>query len=518
MAARGVTRHVALARPQLRSKGDLQEPLQASAAQAARGPGLRTAVGALVLLVLLLLLLGRLGGGAVGGRGQGEARAKAGARPSGVPQRGPSELPDRELFDLPGSSFWDSAVDWARKKLKRETRPCASVYLMYDAPRTGKIKAWYHTLVPKQAADDTYFAVQGHTFGYFGLQQVRAWPIFQGRVVFSMWDQPENRRAQVEECGNLTVCTRFGNEGTGVKTFMNFHTWRVGKEYGFLTRAFDLGDNKIRYEGYLHASELGGWHLLSKLVVDSGEMPWWISSMYSFIEQWSPWDCGDARWGEFGPAFVQFETDAHEPSVWSQVRRATFMHTGHEKEDLYNMSANVTSDRARWGLGIGSSMGVHEVGKQLVVESAEEIPKQLREFDHLVGWDRLPRGCPGNSCENWWMEMWTEAWQPSNFPVTCVACLIAILSCCVCILTLRIVLDWFGFFFRRVTTNHSGREAMGAESVETEELGCSARRCRREAPYDPEVALPTLHSSGGSTRGGHTVLGGVQRLGKRERL
>jgi len=84
-------------------------------------------------------------------------------------------------------------------------------------------------------------------FGYLGLQQVEArdnWLGFMGTAIFSIWDSgcnaimdesacPENQRAQIIECGEMAVCSRFGNQGTGQQSMIRFSEWTVEQTYGF---------------------------------------------------------------------------------------------------------------------------------------------------------------------------------------------------------------------------------------------------------------------------------------------
>ena len=70
----------------------------------------------------------------------------------------------------------------------------------------------------------------GHSFGYAGFQQSSENP-FQGRVLFSIWDQggcdqdvnsncPADQLAQTTQCGTGIQCTGFGGEGTGRKSIV----------------------------------------------------------------------------------------------------------------------------------------------------------------------------------------------------------------------------------------------------------------------------------------------------------
>jgi len=370
----------------------------------------------------------------------------------------------RQRMLLSGDSVISTAKqakDWAVSHLTGDDQSKerhASAYLRYHEPPNhegGQISAWYHTLVPKHSADDTYFAVEGTGFGYMGLQQVRDTPFFEGKVVFSLWDQggaahSEEEKAQIVECGVRAICTRFGGEGTGAKSYVNFYKWTLESEYGFLTRAFDLGGGRVRYEGWFHAEELHGWRLISKIEVRRGTRPWSISGMYSFTEQWSTREYGEARWQKLGPSFVRYasssapsdgdeggnETARGAPPVWSQIREATFDQTRGQEENTENVNANVTNHGKQWGLGIGGHVSNSE-NKLLQVDAAEGLPEQLTEFDELERTGKLPHGCEGHTCsKRWWIALVREALSSSNLLRTgCLAaiCLLScIMCCCVC--------------------------------------------------------------------------------------
>merc|ERR1712151_1195672 len=144
-----------------------------------------------------------------------------------------------------------------------------------------------------------------------------------------------------------------GGEGTGVRTHINFNRWSLEHEYGFLTLAEDIGDGRVRYDGYIHAKEMDGWNLIGKIEVRRGAQPWYINRMYSFTEQWTTKEFGEPRWQKLGPTFVQFDNCQGSDPIWTQIRRGTFSHTRGEAENTENVNANVTNHGRQWGLGIG---------------------------------------------------------------------------------------------------------------------------------------------------------------------
>jgi hypothetical protein len=204
------------------------------------------------------------------------------------------------------------------------------VHLFYNKPSEISQPAWwFQRVVPKSISDVTYFSSNGHAFGYGGIQQVNE---NNGRVIFSLWDQgscdqdvgncdPDDL-AQTTACGTGVTCTGFGGEGTGRKSY--FDTSKipnVDEEYFFVTQANYLGNKRMEYTGYFYASALGGWKLLSRIQVSTNNAgKWWLSSLYSFVEQWSAIKTTEDRAALFGPSYMA-NTDGQN---FYQVRSGTF--------------------------------------------------------------------------------------------------------------------------------------------------------------------------------------------------
>jgi len=315
----------------------------------------------------------------------------------------------------------------------------ASGYLDYEDPLADVDipRAWFNSLWPKHSSESTFFATNGHGFGYMGLQQVEdrgLW--FLGQAIFSIWDEG-GQQAEVVECGELAVCTRFGGEGTGWQSTLRFNQWELEQPYGFLVEAFDEGSGKVRLDGYLHAPELGGWRLLSKLRVSVGAKPWYLHGMFSFVEQWDERSGEDVRWGRFGGAFVEA---GGRPGNWTQMRRAAFRHTSATGEDTSHVYANVTDNGRRWGLGIGGALQ-KDVAQGTTLEVLEQIfPLELEVFTELRRTGRLPIGCAGGTCT--WTAIrrfFESALTKKYFPISVIALLlVCACSCFTCLLVYRV--------------------------------------------------------------------------------
>jgi len=325
----------------------------------------------------------------------------------------------------------------------------ASAHLRYYQGDADTYTAWYSTLVPKHSSEDTYFSVLAHNFGYMGLQQVEERGLFfQGQAIFSIWDNschhlldpdacPESERAEVVECGEMAICQRFGHEGTGFKSIITFSEWELEQPYGFLVQAFNEGNGKMRFEGYFHAYELGGWVLVSKIRVNlGGRMPR-LDGLYSFVEQWSDRSSEDVRWGRYGPMFLEA---AAAPNRWTQVTEATFSHsTGVAQSgtvaDPTHIHANVTNGGTQWGMGIGGNLvrGV-AYGDRLTLSAGLGQPADLQQFQALRSSGHLPGGCTGGTClstqiSHFFSSLFTKGKLWVLLLVSFAACMFGI-SCC----------------------------------------------------------------------------------------
>jgi len=84
---------------------------------------------------------------------------------------------------------------------------------------------------------------------------------------------------------------------------------------------------RMQYTGYAWAEELGGWKFLLKIEVSKGNNNYWISSPYSFVEQWTNVNTLQTRAASFGPAWMAGnEPSGNDSSTaqFVQVPSATF--------------------------------------------------------------------------------------------------------------------------------------------------------------------------------------------------
>lgn len=307
-------------------------------------------------------------------------------------------------------------------------------------------KAWYNRLVPEQSSESTFFATNAQSYGYMGLQQVEKrgfW--FEGKAIFSIWDSncaavmdagacPEDQRAVILECGKLARCDRFGNEGTGVRSTIRFDEWDLGKGYSFVVEATPVGHDRVRYDGYLYAAELGGWVLLSKILVPRAGKAWQLQQMSSFVEQWTAESYDDHRWGSFGASFVEGASGA-----WQQITSATFKHTYGANEDSTHVSAAVTDDGLRWGMGAGGTVQKDTAhGTTLHVSPSGGYPTELSEYIRLRSSGLLESGCEGGTCGSTaFKRIMQDALTKTYLPIWIIGFLWLCCCCCPCLVLSR---------------------------------------------------------------------------------
>lgn len=207
---------------------------------------------------------------------------------------------------------WMPRTSLCRDRLSDDVRT-ASVHLFADTPAAASKPSWFvNKVVVRASSDATYFAAIGQSYGYGGLQQVSQ---TQGAFIFSIWDQGDCDQdqggcdpddiAQTIACGTNVICTDFGGEGTGRKSILYTDLPpNLDVPYYFAVQASSVGSERMQYTGYAWAEQLGGWKFLSRIEVSTGGKNYWISSPYSFVEQWTNVNTLQTRAASFGPAWM----------------------------------------------------------------------------------------------------------------------------------------------------------------------------------------------------------------------
>ena len=100
------------------------------------------------------------------------------------------------------------------------------------------------------------------------------------------------------------TCTDFGGEGTGRKSYFSTDQVPViGQEYFMAVHAEPTLNDRVIMTGYFY-SESTGWRLLSKIDTNQSGKPWYLSGLYSFVEQWTEGNTLEPRDAMYGPSFI----------------------------------------------------------------------------------------------------------------------------------------------------------------------------------------------------------------------
>ena len=152
----------------------------------------------------------------------------------------------------------------------------SSVHLRWQAPEAT---AFYNEMTVRTSVPGSYFMACGFSRGYFGIQQL---PGTEGQVaIFSVWDPgsqhameadpdavPTERRVRVHESGAGVRVDRFGNEGTGVRTLMDF-PWKVDEVVRFFVRASAAQSGTV-YSAYIQRQGMDDWLHMATLETQAG--------------------------------------------------------------------------------------------------------------------------------------------------------------------------------------------------------------------------------------------------------
>jgi len=165
---------------------------------------------------------------------------------------------------------------------------CRSVHLQFQGPAGS---AFYNEVTVENSAEGTYFCVCGFNRGYCGIQELRG-----GKkvLIFSVWDPGKqndpNSVAEVERVKLLykddaVRVGRFGNEGTGGQSFLDFD-WQIGETYRFLVTAAPA-DKRTEFTAWFYPLAEKKWKKLvtfSTITATPKSNVQTLSGYYSFVE------------------------------------------------------------------------------------------------------------------------------------------------------------------------------------------------------------------------------------------
>jgi Domain of unknown function (DUF3472) len=161
---------------------------------------------------------------------------------------------------------------------------CRSVHLSYVGVPGGV--AFHNEVNVETTAEGTYFCVCGFSRGYYGIQELA-----NGKrsLIFSVWDPGKQndpnsvdpaKRVQLLYKHEAVRVGRFGNEGTGGQSFLDFD-WQTGKTLRLMVAARRI-KHRMEYAAFFFNPTNKAWlHLVTfSTLTDDTE----LRGYYAFIE------------------------------------------------------------------------------------------------------------------------------------------------------------------------------------------------------------------------------------------
>jgi|ERR1712168_23224 len=171
-----------------------------------------------------------------------------------------------------------------------------------------KLNYYYSQIVVTKSEKCSYFCTNGFSGGYLGIQERHNNK--DKVVIFSVWDQLIEGEAEAIYLGKDTVNHRFGHEGTGVHTHMNYD-WHIGETYHFLVMS-ELSGKKTVFHGWFYRDDLEMWYKIASIQVTKKNKSPYITKKYAFFEDYC--HSGELRSALYGPTWVKTEEND-----WGQI-------------------------------------------------------------------------------------------------------------------------------------------------------------------------------------------------------
>jgi hypothetical protein len=227
---------------------------------------------------------------------------------------------------LLGGSAISSTLNFNPKTNQHFGRRGPSVHINYNLPENKEIQYFYNEVTVPVGQDKlgSFFMVNGHAQGYFGLQVNSD---TERRVLFSIWSAystddpnqiPDDYKVTSLGHGADVTVQDFGNEGSGIQSFKNIN-WKAGVTYKLLLKAEpSIGvSGSTDYTGYLFNTETNTWELIASL--RRPKTSTYINRPHSFLENFNPSTGYETRQGEYGNQWA-YSTD----KIWTEVTTANF--------------------------------------------------------------------------------------------------------------------------------------------------------------------------------------------------
>lgn len=222
----------------------------------------------------------------------------------------------------------DSAASTGYYWMRRGT----STYLRYN-PTAKNYQYFYNEATVPAGFDplSSYFAINGFSKGYFGIQvkETERW------VIFSVWDRADCDRTttpiDTTKCTSLVsygpgvVAKTFGGEGTGGQSYL-VYPWITGNTYKFVTRAEIVGNDTL-FSSWFYAPEDAQWHYMATFKYPGEALP--MTGLFTFDECFSPAHSYMPR-----KVITSNQWGSADGVNWSEMTQATYDATTEQKERI----------------------------------------------------------------------------------------------------------------------------------------------------------------------------------------
>lgn len=229
-----------------------------------------------------------------------------------------------------------------------EGKACRSVHLGYTAAE-GTV--FYNEITVEKSDPGTYFCVCGFGKGYYGIQELS-----NGKklLIFSVWDPGKQNDPNVVEADRRVKLLfqdkavrigRFGNEGTGGQSFLDYD-WKIGETYRLMVTAkiSDKDKTRTEYTSHFFVPETKTWKKLCTFSTITGGRT--LFGHYAFVEDFrrNRVSAKQVRKAAFGNGWFR-----SNKGTWSPMLKARF--TG-DANPVLNIDAGPVKG-GRWFLATG---------------------------------------------------------------------------------------------------------------------------------------------------------------------
>jgi len=256
-----------------------------------------------------------------------------------------------------------------------KARACRSVHLWWqdEQGKAAEATAFYNELTIEKSTRGSYFMACGFNHGYFGIQELT-----NGKKValFSIWEPgkqnnpnttPDERRVKPIASGEGVRVNRFGGEGTGGKSMLDYD-WKIGQSVRFVVFAKPDGPERTQFAGYIYLPEEHRWqHMATFSTLAKGKL---LGGYYSFVEDFlrNGKSAQISRRANFGNTWIlPLAGDA----AWQPLLKARFTA---DRTPISNINSGGADDRVFLQTGGRTKNDQTKLNQSTILPPAERKP------------------------------------------------------------------------------------------------------------------------------------------------